>query len=467
MPATAGTATRLPPPSAAAAILKSAAFGRLVARPWFDRLALWTVSGPVLRLSRAWAAASVAEGSLDRFRHEVPLAGIAPSSQRWLLRALHRVDVLKRRYQEAVAAWEEAFFGEREADAVSLAARERARRSASQAYMFGRLAFFRWPLYPALPAVRYEIPRREAVEARFGTLLREPAAAYLPPAGLPAVAESRRVSGPFGREYWLRFESPHAAIGDLAMAHVFEPEEGTDPPTLVYSHGLGVELESYEGIYDGTVELVRRGVRLVRLDSPWHGWRRKPGFYGGEPFLATQPMGALDLFAAQVRELALLIDWCRRTSRGRVAIGGVSLGALVSQLAVVHSRHWPERLRPDALYLVTTSDDVTGLLFTSSLARSLGLPGALRAAGWSPAELMRWRPVVDPTGPLPVRPENIVMLLGRADTVTPFADGLAMAQRWRIPPENLFIRDQGHFSADLGVISDPAPLDRLAARLHG
>jgi hypothetical protein len=32
---------------------------------------------------------------------------------------------------------------------------------------------------------------------------------------------------------------------------------------------------------------------------------------------------------------------------------------------------------------------------------------------------------------------------------------------WRIPPENLFERDQGHFSAAIGLGVDPAPYARM------
>ena len=45
--------------------------------------------------------------------------------------------------------------------------------------------------------------------------------------------------------------------------------------------------------------------------------------------------------------------------------------------------------------------------------------------------------------------------------VTPFAGGRSLAQMWRIPPENLFERDQGHFSAAIGLGVDPAPYARM------
>jgi hypothetical protein len=58
------------------------------------------------------------------------------------------------------------------------------------------------------------------------------------------------------------------------------------------------------------------------------------------------------------------------------------------------------------------------------------------------------------------------MLIGTSDTVTPGAGGMALAQRWGLPAENLFLRDQGHFSVALGLERDAAPLARLAAILR-
>jgi hypothetical protein len=62
-------------------------------------------------------------------------------------------------------------------------------------------------------------------------------------------------------------------------------------------------------------------------------------------------------------------------------------------------------------------------------------------------------------------PEDVVMLLGRRDTVTPFPSGLALARTWGVREENLFLRRQGHFSASLGLMRDPAPYERLVRRL--
>ena len=75
----------------------------------------------------------------------------------------------------------------------------------------------------------------------------------------------------------------------------------------------------------------------------------------------------------------------------------------------------------------------------------------------------RWRPLVEPADQPAIDLSRIVMVLGDVDTVTPFETGKRFAEKWRIPPANLFVRRQGHFSTALGLYRYPAALDRLAA----
>lgn len=437
----------------------------VIAWPWFDRVALWSLTRWFLPVSRAWAAATVADGSLDRFLAEVPLAHLPAPARPLTELGLRRISKLVRLNEAALAAWEDAFFSVGDIEPVMLAELERARRSAAQSLMMGRTAVADLPIIGQVPRAKFAIPGRAEVESRFGAIADRPEIAYRMTGPAPAIERSRSIVWPDRLEYWLRFPSPHQPMGDTAWARVVEPIGAGDAPSLVLGHGLGVELEMLERSGDEDATLVAEGVRVVRLEAPWHNRRRRPGTYGGEPFVATQPLGALDLFAAEVREFAVLIGWCRAQGSRSVAVGGTSLGALASQLAASHAGAWPASMRPDALLLLTTSNDVAGLAFSSSLARGIGIDKALKAAGWTIDDIDRWRPILDPAATAPLPPENIVILLGQVDDVTPFPRGLAMAEAWKVPPENLFLRPQGHFSAAVGLVRDPAPLHRLAARL--
>ena len=295
--------------------------------------------------------------------------------------------------------------------------------------------------------------------------LDDPTTAYFP-RELPKVEVSQRLEHPKFSEYWLRFPSLDAKDGNFAWAHVREPNGVFDPPSLVHVHGLGVEFESLDGVEDDVDPIVAMGVRLVRLEALWHNRRRLPGHYGGESFLSRQPVAGIELMQAVAREAAVLVSWCRSTSRGRIAIGGTSMGALSTQLVACRAHEWPKAMIPDALWLVTTSDDLGGLAFNSSLAKAVRLPDELTKAGWTPEGLAMLNPLVAIDRPPAMAPEDIVVVLGQRDDVTPYSRGAAMVAGWNVPGQNVFHRALGHFSVPLGLLGDQGPLLRLVARLH-
>jgi hypothetical protein len=186
-----------------------------------------------------------------------------------------------------------------------------------------------------------------------------------------------------------------------------------------------------------------------------------PGTYGGEPVLARGPAGLLDYFHAHVVELGRLVAWARATRGGPVAIGGASLGALTAQLAAVAARHWPEEMRPDALLLVAPSHSLTAVTFEGSLTRALGVPDAIRAAGWTLRDIEHWRPLLEPLTAPAVPADRIVVVIGMSDDVTLTAGGEALVRHWQVPEDNVFRSPAGHFSTSLGLARDTGPFRRL------
>jgi hypothetical protein len=457
-----GSTPRLPRGLAPERFLRSR-FGDWVARPWLDRAAFGSLSR-YFPLSRLWAAASVADGDPGRFRDEVPLGRVATPDS-WLLeQALVGVHRACRWHRRVDQAWRRRFFSPGPApSATVLVETELERRAAARVWMASRGLLM--PLLAASEptAVRWSIPAVSELETLLGSALADPAAFYAAPEPVPEIERSHKVPGSEGMEYWLRFASPGRATQDTAWAKVYEPETPADgAPTLILCHGLAVEVEMWGTGIGTPYALIRSGARVIAPEAPWHNRRMVPGRWGGEPMLATAPRGAPDLFQAALGEIAALTGWVRMQGSPVVALGGNSLGALTSQLAAVHARHWPEPLRPDLLYLVTTGGSVQQVAVDSELADVFGLDDALAAAGWNDSALTALRPLTDPLDPPVMPPERIVMVLGRADSVTRFDEGRDLAARWRVPPENLFVREQGHFSVPLGILHNDAPLRRLA-----
>jgi predicted esterase len=430
--------------------------GRLIFRPWFDALAVRVVTRGYFPLSRGWAAAWAADGDPERFREEAG-AGLPDLVAR---RTLAKIAESARTYEAAVAAWEAELFASLSPSQDRLIAAERTRNRAAFRFMRGRIAFLPW--LRRLPPVRWSVTPPEEVEVRHGSRLARPETAYPPPAQTKIDA-SHAISRDGRRTYWLRFPSP--VLGDTAWAKVTEPEGGDNPPTLIFLHGIGVELEMWPPAADPLDDLVDHGVRIVRPTAPWHAQRMRRGFYGGEPIMARGPDGLLTFFQASVAESAILVNWSRRSGNPIAAIGGVSLGALTSQLTASASRSWPATARPDAMLLITTTGAMLDLL-DGSLCRGAGFEVELERAGWRSKDLNRWRPLLEPNQPPAPTPDRIVVVLGEADDLMPYSGGRALVDRWRVPQGNVFVRPQGHFSVPLGLLADSAPIERFLALLR-
>lgn len=430
------------------------ALGEVVLRPWFDWVALRSIAHGFLPLSRAWAAADVAGGQPEAFRVEAPCRELPGPLTEW---ALARFDRSKAAYDACVVTWEETLFADEALGPEALAAAERRRHAAADGFMKQRALFS--PLLGSLPAVRWEVGSPAEVAARHGDRLAGPAAAF-PLPEMPAIDESRVVPGGNGiQDHWLRFASP--IQGDKAWARVSSPLGVQDPPTLISLHGIAMETEMWRGHPNPVLGSKLRPVRLISPEGPWHGRRRLPGWYGGEPVIGRGPLGMIELFQSWVAEVSVLIRWARATSRGPVAVTGVSLGALTSQLVATASVAWPETARPDGLLLVATSGGLLEIAESSSLTRAVKLQPQIAGQGWDRANLERWLPLLQPQGPPAMGAERVIMLIGQSDDVTQHAGGLALARRWKLPEANLFERPQGHFSVSLGLQRDRAPMARL------
>jgi hypothetical protein len=428
-----------------------------------DRPVLWSMLQLWLPLSRLWAAALASRGDAAAFFAAVPME--AKPSQR-LARKLAALEAHRREHEAAVAAWEEAFFAPNLKPPATLFRIEARRASTARWLTLQRLRFLDLRFGRPVPAVRFETVTPDHLEAAYGAARAEPWRIYQPPDAMPNVEVSRRVATHFGEDYWIRFRSPCARMADgpagIAWARVHEPRGVINPPTFIFGNGICVEFDHTGRATADVQVLFKYGIRVIELESAWHGRRRLPGTYGGEPFMARSPLGPIDFFSAQAQELAIIIHWTRQQTKAPVAIGGASLGALAALLAASYSPRWPATMRPDAVALLTVADQIDALVAESSLSAGIGMAEALERAGWTAQHLMQWQGMMAvPNGP-PLPPENIVAVLGARDTILPFASGRSLVERWRLPPQNTFIGGAGHFSTPLGLAMDRRPLKRLA-----
>ncbi|MEZ5669482.1 MAG: hypothetical protein R3F55_19005 [Alphaproteobacteria bacterium] len=431
---------------------------------WIDRPALAGVVRFLFPLSRVWAAADLADGDVARLAHAVPMP--IPG---WLRgrteQALAKVREARAAAQAAIEARNALFWSCDAPAAERLQAEESRRIAATDRYMNSRVSFWHLRAFGKPPPLRLHVKTPDEVHGEIGDAARETAAWFAPPDG-DAIEASHTIRVSATREdCWLRLRSP--VLGDSYTVRVRAPVGVTDPPTVIYGSGVGMETDLWCDPLDDFAAFLDRGMRVVELCSPWHGVRRLPGWWSGEPFFGTAPLGPITLFRAQALEIAALTAWARRTSAGPVALAGVSLGALAAQVAASASADWPKAQQADAMLLLTTAERLDRLTFDSALARGLGLDRALTAAGWTLPLLAPLRPLTDPVRTPPMGGGNIVMVLGTEDAVTPYASGAATAERWCVPEANMFVGKRGHFSTPINALRDQRPLDRLAALLRG
>jgi hypothetical protein len=214
-------------------------------------------------------------------------------------------------------------------------------------------------------------------------------------------------------------------------------------------------------LIDETQALVAAGIRVIRPEAPWHGRRLPAGAFGGEKIIGWAPTGALDAFFGAMREWAVLADYAKRTSTGPFLIGGTSLGALFAQFAADVAHDWPDRLKPEAMLLITHTGHVSDAMLGGSLIDLVGDTSQIEAKGWTPATLAPFMRLVDPERP-PVMPASrIVSVQGRRDTITPFAGGEALIQRWGLPSGNVFMSDHGHFTIPMHLKRDRSAITRF------
>ncbi len=437
--------------------------GSLLARPWFDHATLFGLKHVFFPASRVWAAAATdTDAEYDRFCAAVPIP-VRHEQRERVTRALVRMAATRTTALAVEAAWEKAFFGPEAHTATQLRVMEAARLGTQHAYNATRWGL-RAKVRAAVPRVRLDIATPDAVEAVHGGGLAAFDARSAPPAVMPAVTQSWALPVATGREFWLRFQSPSARLGDTVYARVHEPQDcGPSTPTLIFGHGVCVDFDHWKGLIDESQSLAAREFRIIRPEAPWHGRRAPLGYFGGERSIGSFPMGLLDSFSGALAEWAVLADWARRQSKGALVFGGSSLGAMTSQLAADRSHTWPAALRPDALFLVTHTGDMGTAVLDGALANLWATPELVASYGWTPDLARRYLSLVNPVNAMPMRAANIVSILGRRDVILPFESGRRLVDRWGVPPQSAFIWDRGHFSVPASLIRNPAPLNRVAA----
>lgn len=408
--------------------------------------------------ARIWAAANGAQGDADAVAETLP-----PRSQRRIQSkaaqiALRTNEDARKASLEATEAWQTIVINGGSGDPAE--AETRRRRAASKHLaLHGPLA--------AAVGRRGVVPVSWEMPTPGGPIIA--ADAFLAPEDLDVIQE-----GPVFREgglmrRWISARAETGVAGDVAYARASWPVDGTIAGALVVGSGVGVEWDGFVRMrrdYDFANAFTEHGLAVVELVSPGHGLRRAADLYGGESFFQGAPVTAGASLAAQVRETARWIAWARRAWDRPAGVFGVSMSSFAAQLALSHAARWPEAARPDVAMLMAHSGNLLDIT-RGGLSRALGLPMALKGAGWTEADLKPWANALEPGVKLAISPDRIVSVTGTNDRVTPFSGGEAVRQMWSIPPRNRFTYSHGHMGLPLRALLDAAAARRLTEILNG
>lgn len=437
--------------------------GNLIARPWLDKLILLGLKHVFFPLSRMWAAARQAHGEVDAFYQAVPLDDV-PVNQSKTSKALSAFELSRIQIANTEKEWRAAFFADREPHLTHTVAQlknlERLRLDHRSHYNATRFGFWHHRKSVGM-SVANKFPSPDHMDNIYGESDHTWQQRFSAPASFPAISRSKTIMLDRVNCYWLRFQSPSSRLNDTVYARVNEPADVENPPTLIFGHGIGVEFDHWRNLVDFIDFFPKLGIRVIRPEAPWHGRRVPEGFYGGEYFLSTAPMGAFDFFTAQHQEWLVLMDWARQNSTAPVAIGGSSLGAQCAQSTAIRANKLTRRLQPDALFLLTHCAHVWEVALDGALADVWGLHGPLHDLGWNRDVMEHWLSKLDPPGAPCMPAENIVSVIGRADKVTPYKSGRRLQQLWQLPEENTFKWPAGHFSVPIRMVRHRQPIERF------
>ena len=380
--------------------------GNLFARSWLEKPILYLLGTWFFPLSRLWAAARAANGSVDNFFAAVPMEPVEHKRAQ-IQKLLDNFQIKREQILTTEQKWREAFFSEQQLSPNQLLHAEQLRLIHRNEYNKTRRQFGWLRKYvKSSVADRFATPNE--VEAIYGGEQAMPRNLFAVPKSMPNVQVSQSISKRHSRDYWLRFPSPSARMGDNVYARVLEPIGVANPPTLLFGHGIGVEFDHWRNTVDFLEYLPQLGIRVIRPEAAWHGRRVPDGFYGGEYFLSTTPLSGFDFFSAQLQEWTVLLDWARSTSSGALAIGGSSLGAQTAQMASMAANFWPQRLQPDALFLMTHCAHLWEVALDGNLADIWNLHHPMKELGWNRRTTEQLMQKLDPMSDPCMPPDRII-----------------------------------------------------------
>ncbi len=140
--------------------------------------------------------------------------------------------------------------------------------------------------------------------------------------------------------YYLAFRSPHDSgitKNDSAFCEIITPQ-GLDKPLklLIFLHGFSTKRTKMENYYHFINSIAAKGYTCALLNLPFHLSRTPDNSCSGEDLIYFDDMQTLEFFHQCVVDTRRLIDIMQNYKLDRIYICGLSMGSMVSVLAMAH-----------------------------------------------------------------------------------------------------------------------------------
>ncbi|MCF6194994.1 MAG: hypothetical protein L3J46_11745, partial [Kangiellaceae bacterium] len=294
-------------------------------RPYLDRIILNGLQKHFFPISRLWAAAEFSGLDIEEFERQSCLK-ISNKNSKKLATVLEQFNQQKNRSRAADKHWEKALFGNTD-DANSYYVEAEKNRLENRTLLNMQRKKFSFLKKSVKHSVLLNPISPKELAKRFGSTSATMDKHFDPVDTFPQIKLSKEIVSEQQSLRWIKFKSPNKTMNDTVYARVQSPLGISDPPTLIFGHGIAVDFDHYQYQIDELLPLVQMGIRVMRPEAPWHGRRTPIGRYSGEELLSRTPGGMFDFIAAQHKYGSILINWCREIGSVPVAIGGSSLGA--------------------------------------------------------------------------------------------------------------------------------------------
>lgn len=246
------------------------------------------------------------------------------------------------------------------------------------------------------------------------------------------------------RLHELRYPSPFKSgypENDLVQALYYEPLEGESLPAVIVLHPIGSGRARLERWICS--ELAREGFAALLLAAPFHMKRKPRGFPWGGVRMVGEPELLMAAAHQALLDIRRAIDWLaerKRVDGRRLGILGVSMGAIVAELAMGVD----ERLK--AGVFVLGAGDIARLIWESPITFFQRLK--LERKGLSEEALRERLALIEPlTFARYIPPRKVFMVNGRTDLVIPPGCAEALWQALGEPP--IYWTWWGHYTSYL------------------